>query len=420
MNTTGRGLAFLALVVGALAHLWGLYAPPQLGQGALKDTLGRDFASYYYAADEALAGGDPWDTAALSKRAKDDGTRRSVHPFFYPPPFVVWVAWAPSLSLERAFTLWKWLHELCVLTCIGILWRWWRPLGEIRLAAIAVAFGLGWGVHYGMAMGQANPLVLALALGGLALRSEDRPVWAGVLVGTAAMLKMSPALLVLAWALRRDWRPVAGAVAAAIAWSAISLAVVGAGLQWRFYTEILPQFGTGDYNGLVVKIGMFANHSLPNLWHQIWPGEGSALSSTAQWASTLGTLAVVAVAALATHRSSDDPWHRAARGTLWLTVALLVPVYTYEHHLVQAAPGLALLVLAVWRGVLHWAWALPVALTLVAWALPLPDLKALAWRSMTPGTPLSLLLQEAKFAGLLCVAGGLIQLARTPRSDPQT
>lgn len=408
------------LFMGVSAHLWGLYAPPSLGQGALKDTLGRDFATYYYAADQALAGGDPWNTSALSKRAQSDGTRRSVHPYFYPPPFLAWVAWTPALSLERAFQIWKWLHELAVVACGWILWRWWRPLGGPTLPAIALGLGLCWGVHYSMVMGQANPLVVALALAGLWMHTRERPWLAGVLVGTAAMLKMAPALLLVPWALRRQWRPVAAAVSAAVVWTVISLLWVSAEHQWLFYTQILPQFGTGDYNGLVVKIGMFANHSLPNIWHQIWPGEASSLSSTARAASTLGTVALLVSVAFLTRRSPEGPWPEAARGTLWLTVALLIPVYTYEHHLIQAVPGMVLLLLAVAEGHLHRAWAVGLVCTLAAWATPLPLLKALSWRTLDAGSPASILVQEWKFMGLWVVIAGLVALARTQGTDPQT
>ena len=64
---------------------------------------GRDFATYHYAAAEVLDAGDPYDTQRLSKRAKTEGTRAKVHPYFYPPPFVLTMLWSPSFDLLTSY-----------------------------------------------------------------------------------------------------------------------------------------------------------------------------------------------------------------------------------------------------------------------------------------------------------------------------
>ena len=48
---------------------------------------GRDFASYYYAVQVAGEGNNPYQKAFLGQRARSDGTRGSVHPFFIRRPF---------------------------------------------------------------------------------------------------------------------------------------------------------------------------------------------------------------------------------------------------------------------------------------------------------------------------------------------
>ena len=46
----------------------------------------------YDAAKVAVDGGNPYEKAALEQAALDEGTRPEVHPFFYPPPFLLAVA----------------------------------------------------------------------------------------------------------------------------------------------------------------------------------------------------------------------------------------------------------------------------------------------------------------------------------------
>ena len=35
---------------------------------------------------------------------------------------------------------------------------------------------------------------------------------------------------------------------------------------------MLPTFATGHYHGLTVRISLPANHSIPDLLNQVWPG----------------------------------------------------------------------------------------------------------------------------------------------------
>ena len=86
-----RFLPLLFVVLGLLGHA--IFQARPAWEKVSAGGGGRDFASYYYAAQVALEGGDPYDTPALSAAAVADHTRRSVHPFFYPPPFLFSVAW---------------------------------------------------------------------------------------------------------------------------------------------------------------------------------------------------------------------------------------------------------------------------------------------------------------------------------------
>jgi alpha-1,2-mannosyltransferase len=263
------------------------------------------------------------------------------------------------------------------------------------------------------AMGQANFPGLLLALAGLWQTDRGRPEVGGVLMGIACMLKMSPALFVLLWLVRRQWLAAGVAVLTGALLSVLVLPIAGIAVQWRFYTEILPTFSSGWYNGLSVPIGIFGNHSIPAWLNDVFPSGGHVLSPTAQALSTvlgLGTLAVT----LWSFRGGlpPDPLARAAQAACVGVVLLLLPVYTYEHHLVFALPAAVLSIVATARGRLP-GWAAGVAGTSVA--VLLVDLQAL--RSWSEDLPpflrvVGMVLRELKFLSLLGLFGVTLALGR--------
>jgi alpha-1,2-mannosyltransferase len=401
----GVGLAILG-------HLWLVLSPPPIGAGPLSKTLGRDMASYHYAVQVASEGGNPYDVEALSAAARADHTRDRVHPFFYPPPFLIAMAWTLPLDLATAYRIQYWLDELFLIAALLALWRWWRPLGPAVPAAIPLYGCLLFPAVYSHLMGQVNGLILFLVVTGLWMAQTRRELAGGILVGCAAMFKMSPAVFVAWWLLRGQHRAVLAAVGTALMLSLATLPLLGFTEQLRFYTDILPAFGTGDYNGLMIKIGMFANHSVPNILDQLFPGDGTRLSSTARWLS-IGVLTSLAATAAWAFRRKGTREQNAAQVSALFLLALLIPVYTYEHHLVFALPAMVLGAVMSWRRALPaWACAAVLGASLVL-CLPHPILKPLAWVTLGGGP--GWLVQEAKFASLLILGGAMFALARGPR-----
>ena len=85
-----------------------------------KAKSGRDYATYHYAVAEALDGGDPYDTRALSKRARAEKTRKSVHPYFYPPPFLALMTWADLVDLATGYKSFFVLNQLALFGCLVV------------------------------------------------------------------------------------------------------------------------------------------------------------------------------------------------------------------------------------------------------------------------------------------------------------
>lgn len=363
----------------------------------------RDFATYYYAAQVARDGGDPYELSQLNNAARKDQTRRGVHPFLYAPPFLLLVSWTGSFDLHGAYQLWFWFDELCLLGALLVLWRWWRELGDSLPVVLALLAAAMTAIPNNHTMGQANMPGLLCAVAGLWQVQRGRAAVGGALMGAACMFKMSPALFVFWWLARRQWVAAGAACAAAVVLSIAALLVMGPGPQARFYTEILPTFASGEYNGLAVSIDLFGNHSLPNVFAGFWPGLAGALSPTARWLSSWAGLTLVLGLCWVFRTPTSDPWRVGGQVGAISIAMLLLPVYTYEHHLVWALPAALIACVAVVEGALSARWGVVVGIASAVLAYDLQGLKRLS-ESMADTHPwLSFGVQELKFASLLAL-----------------
>jgi hypothetical protein len=196
--------------------------------------------------------------------------------------------------------------------------------------------------------------------------------------------------------------------------SVLSITVIAVPYHVRFYTDVLPGFGSGHYNGLTVGLNLPGNHSLPNLFDLAWPAEGGKhmhLGSTARMATTFSSIALVASTAWALRDAADDLLARACQVGAISALLLLVPVITYEHHLVWMIPGLVASFLASTQGRLpRWTSPLIVALTVIlCWSWT--DVKSM----MVALGDLGFVAREAKFVAIVSVwALNVIAARRRP------
>ncbi|MBW2255439.1 MAG: DUF2029 domain-containing protein [Deltaproteobacteria bacterium] len=396
----------VGLLLLLLAVAWHAWAVGDQWTKSRRVRGGSDFASYYYATRVAWEGGNPYDKTALEAAAHQEETRRFVHPFFYPPPYLLTMAWTLPLELRTSYRAWFWLDELFALLCALVLWRWWRPLGDALPVVLAVAVATLTAIPNNHMMGQVNLPVLALVLAGLWQAERDREALGGALLGVACMMKMSPVLFVGWWLLRGRWKAAAAACVAGVLLTLAVLPLAGPAVQLHFYTQVLPGFGSGDYNGLLVPIDLFGNHSIPDLLNRAFPEQGPGLSWTARTLSAMTALALVAGMAWWFRKGPPDLQALGAQVSTVGLVMLLVPVYTYEHHLVWALPAVVVTAAAVVQGRVRWWWGIPLAAAWLLWAFELSTLKS-AWKEVGDTAPLlAFALREGKFAALLVLLAG--------------
>lgn len=382
MSPARRRLAALALPLAA----WGILAAVTLER---RDRLLLiDFNSFYVAARAAGDGADVYDTGALRRLAEADGIPGWVFPYLYPPPLAYFgQAWG-ALDPAPAQALWLWFHLAAALAAAalsalaaqaalarggGLPAAGTGAAGANasgRAAAIwvpAAAAAAGVGVlrfFLTLDMGQVNLLVLAFVALACLFFFRGRDGAAGAVLAAAALIKVSPALL-LVWAVaRRRWRVLGGfaAAAAAIALATLPLGGLDA---WRRFFEVLPERGHGSRIPGMFPAGFYPNFSFAGLFARLLGDRPEAVAA----ASAAAILALAALLALAAHRLRGRPGEELML-LPFLVLMIAATPYAYIHHAVFLLPGAALAAGHVWlsrRGASRIGWLAALA-TLAALA----------------------------------------------------
>ena len=291
-------------------------------QATIQSRSGRDYASYHYAVQAVSGGQSPYDVENLDQLARQEGTRKHVHPFFYPPPAILPLMWLKPWNLATGAVLFLGFNVLCLLGSLLVMHRWLKVSWGVLFS---ISFLL-WPVIDSMKMGQINLFIGLLMM--VALRHQS-----GLALSLASMTKMSPALLFFGWLSKGYWRLVMYCTMGCIALTMLVTPWISISEQIYFYQVILPEFSSGAYHGLSVPINIPANHSIPDLYNQLFPSERNVvLSDTARRLSSVTSLflfvSIVLLGRIFQSKSSD-----IFVSASLICLMIVVPVYCYEHHL---------------------------------------------------------------------------------------
>ena len=251
--------------------------------------------------------------------------------FTYPPFAAVSMAPMAYVGLGTAIIAALVLNLAALAVVLRILaGPGWRRYGWFGWALMACGLALFEPLRDTFSFGQVNLLLLALVLGDSWLLSTGRGRRAGVGIGLAAAIKLTPALFIVLLLLGRRWK--AAAVATAVALGATGLAALVVPDASRFYwTQAMwdtTRVGRLDY---------VSNQSLQGVLARL--GE----TGRPLWATVV--LLVLCVWAVRARRAvASDDW-TAAFALTGLTACLVSPI-TWVHHLVWLLPSFAVLVRA--------------------------------------------------------------------------
>ncbi|MCO5164989.1 MAG: glycosyltransferase 87 family protein [Planctomycetes bacterium] len=280
--------------------------------------------------------------------------------FIYPLPFALVYAPLTALPFPIVRVAWALLMGLLAVRCYVVALRLtfpdgalpWAGRSRLRWAALAVAVAASLRfVLSDLQHGQVNVLVLWLSLEGVAAAAGGRDRAAGAWLAAAALVKLTPGLLVAGeWAAgRRRLAAAAAGVGAALAAAPALVLGPRATLDatWRFVTEVTPW--NARFHAWVGN-----NASLTGLLHRLLVGEADAGQAPAPMllaldpatgrAAALAASVVALGAALALARRLDGP---ARPALLLAAIPLISPIAWKPHLVVVLLPALVAARLAV-------------------------------------------------------------------------
>jgi hypothetical protein len=283
---------------------------------------GNDLTTYLVASRDFWHGANPYQAD-------------TPFPFIY-PLFVCVLLW-PLAHAPYGFAVAAWyalsVGALAATTAVVA-----SATGAVRSSWVAVAaivtVALADVLQNNLVNGQINPVVLALcAIGAWAWTRRHRPA-AGIAIGAAIALKLTPAILLIWLARRRDWRT--------IAWTLAAAAVFAVGLPWLVTgSRVWPDYAyyghTFIAGHLAESADIVTHHRAFGLVEVVRQAIGSAWAADAWIVAAI----VAGVVWLADRPAARPAIHAFA---LYLAASLLISPMSEVHHLILLWPALLLLV----------------------------------------------------------------------------
>jgi alpha-1,2-mannosyltransferase len=351
--TVGRRWAWAAAAVAAcvlfgpafVASLRAMHL--RLGPDGRLEAIGPDWLDFiqeYSSARNALAGRPLYtplgDTAGeyLGATGEWKGLEYNAHP----PTSVLLALPLAGLSYPDAFLAWDLLTLAALAAAFGLLVRRLgivlSPWSVLPLLTILLICNV---LRQQFNQGQLNAVLLLLLVGCWAADRSGRPWLAGALLGAAAAVKLFPALLLLYYAWRREWRVVAAAAAAGVALTALTAAAFGPDCFRAYVTEVMPEVGRFRYGWL--------NASFTGWWGKLFdPGIGfytplwdapAVARAGALACSALAVGVLLALSGRGRGRDADDLSFALALSTL-----TLVSPISWDHYFLLLLPAVLILI----------------------------------------------------------------------------
>ena len=229
--------------------------------------LNSEFPNYYLAAAlhrERIPLDRIYEWTWFQRQNDHLGVRDGLVSFAPNPPTLI-LSLVPFTSLKPLEAKRVWLVlNLCFL--FVSLWMLrhvtllnWRRLGLISLLCVLP-------LHIGFLFGRHYVLILMLICGAYYASWLNSQRTSGALLGTAAAMKLFPALFVILFIWKRNWRAVIGMVLSAAAITTLSLLMFGVEVHRVFLNEVLSQASRGDWLGPYT----LSQNSFITLWSHLF------------------------------------------------------------------------------------------------------------------------------------------------------
>lgn len=298
-------------ILGWLCLLGATY--PQMYDKDYKLPQHFDVYVYWYALNNWFSGNSLYDWYALPDY--------KMYPFTY-PPFGAWalspLTWFDYETAARLMIMAIALQTAVIVALIGrsLGWSWGSAFAIAPWAAILVQQCLE-PFTQSVGFAQVNTAMMALVM----IDVAAPPSWKGrgVASGLAAAIKLTPAIAVLIFLLRRQWRSAITMVATSLAVTLLSW-VISPGESARFFFDAMwdPQRAGDAYYTSNQNLKGFVARALPeNAWSIAWAITVALALGAAVWLCL--RIQAAATSVVTPHVISDDaapgPLNAAAPAT---------------------------------------------------------------------------------------------------------
>lgn len=272
-----------------------------------------DVYVYWYALNNWFSGNSLYDWYALPDY--------KMYPFTY-PPFGAWalspLTWFDYETAARLMIMAIALQTAVIVALVGrsLGWSWGSAFAIAPWAAILVQQCLE-PFTQSVGFAQVNTAMMALVM----IDVAAPPSWKGrgVASGLAAAIKLTPAIAVLIFLLRRQWRSAITMVATSLAVTLLSW-VISPGESARFFFDAMwdPQRAGDAYYTSNQNLKGFVARALPeNTWSIAWAITVALALVAAVWLCL--RIQAAATSVVTPHSASDDaapgPLNAAAPAT---------------------------------------------------------------------------------------------------------
>ena len=348
-------------ILGWLCLLGATY--PQMYDKDYKLPQHFDVYVYWYALNNWFSGNSLYDWYALPDY--------KMYPFTY-PPFGAWalspLTWFDYEAAARLMIMAIALQTAVIVALVGrsLGWSWGSAFAIAPWAAILVQQCLE-PFTQSVGFAQVNTAMMALVM----IDVAAPPSWKGrgVASGLAAAIKLTPAIAVLIFLLRRQWRSAITMVATSLAVTLLSW-VISPGESARFFFDAMwdPQRAGDAYYTSNQNLKGFVARALPeNTWSIAWAITVALALVAAVWLCL--RIQAAATSVVTPHVISDD----AAPDVVATAPAPVLPENLATLLTAAVIMTLGLLVSPItWSH--HWVWGLATVVVLIVVALRLKSL----------------------------------------------
>lgn len=298
-----------------------------------------DFPSFFYAADAVFNDGlSPYSADVIDSYSRE--LDQDVYPYLYPPGTLLALSPLSLLSYNQASLSFYFLNVAVIALLYYKLYTIF--LADFRsrfwlLFCFAILIGSD-AVTATLRYGQINLLAaLAILMAWDWARRGSRPVLVGILLGLAIVLKTYPAILLLAFLVRRQATALAAAILVPVVFALASLLLLGPGIWEDWLSRVAVTASYAESPLALISPDSPFNQGFNGVFSRLL-GTTSAAKLSAFAASALVVL-LSAVSVWQARCSADIRYFDLAFAILTAATILVAPL-SWHHHQVFVLPAL--------------------------------------------------------------------------------